>query len=177
VKKKRRFEVAPLTEALKQAAAAEGTTEDRAEKEACGAVLDGSGKPRSLSTKLEHGAKKMNSKRVLVVDDEQCIADTLAAILQKSGYQATAVYDAESAMQECELAIPELIITDVVMPGTGGVELAIQVREMYPECRILLFSGQAATADILARARTQGHQFDLLAKPIHPTDLLAKIAG
>ncbi len=115
-------------------------------------------------------------KRVLVVDDEKCIANTLATILQKSGYHANAAYDAQSAMELCKRNTPELIISDVVMPGTGGVELAIFVRKNYPDCRILLFSGQAATTDILERARRQGHDFDILAKPVHPRELLAKIA-
>ena len=46
---------------------------------------------------------------------------------------------------------------------------------MLPNCKILLISGQAATADLLERARAQGHEFEILAKPVHPTDLLAKL--
>jgi CheY-like chemotaxis protein len=61
------------------------------------------------------------------------------------------------------------------MPGMTGVELAIHFRKAQPECRILLFSGQAPTADLLEKARTQGYDFDLLSKPVHPTDLLAKL--
>ncbi len=176
MKKKRRFEVAPVTEALKQAAAAQVRAEARSGNEAGGALLNGSGQRQSSSAQFQNGARKMNLKRVLVVDDEPCIADTLAAILQNFGYQAIAVYDAQSAMEACKASAPELIISDVVMPGKGGVELAIFVRETYPDCRILLFSGQAATVDILERARLQGYSFDLLAKPVHPKDLLARIA-
>jgi hypothetical protein len=46
---------------------------------------------------------------------------------------------------------------------------------MLPSCKILLFSGQAATADLLDRARVQGHEFEILAKPVHPQDLLARL--
>jgi hypothetical protein len=46
-----------------------------------------------------------------------------------------------------------------------------------PSCKILLFSGQAATADLLEKARMEGHEFEILAKPVHPTDLLAKLRG
>jgi hypothetical protein len=46
---------------------------------------------------------------------------------------------------------------------------------MLPKCKILLFSGQAATADLLDRARSQGHEFEILAKPVHPQDLLARL--
>ena len=62
-----------------------------------------------------------------------------------------------------------------MMPGMTGIELAIQFRQAQPACKALLFSGQAATADLLEKAREQGHDFDLLSKPIHPADLLAKL--
>lgn len=116
-----------------------------------------------------------NPKRVLVVDDEQVIADTLVAIFTNAGYQAAAAYDAQSALAKCQSFLPHLLITDVVMPGMNGIEMAIQVRERFPTCKVLLFSGQAATADLLDKARRSGHDFELLAKPVHPAELLAKI--
>jgi len=116
------------------------------------------------------------AKRVFVVDDEECIADTLVIILRQSGYEATAFYDAESALEGIEAVLPELVISDVVMPGMNGVEMAVQIKERHPECKILLFSGNAAMADMLAFARRQGHDFELLTKPVHPADLLAKLA-
>ena len=68
-----------------------------------------------------------------------------------------------------------MLISDVIMTGMTGIEAAIKTREKMPRCKILLFSGQAATADLLERARAQGHEFEILAKPVHPTDLLAKL--
>lgn len=117
------------------------------------------------------------SRRVFVVDDERCIADTLVAILRSSGYEALAFYDAQSALAECERCVPELVISDVVMPGMTGVEMAVFITERHPACKILLFSGQAATVDILEGARRQGYNFELLLKPVHPTELLAKVEG
>lgn len=114
-------------------------------------------------------------KRALVVDDERCIADTLVTILRNSGYDAAACYDAESALQQCESVVPDLLITDVVMPGRSGIELAALIRERDPRCKILLFSGQAHTVDMLGAARRRGHDFELLAKPIHPAELLSKL--
>ena len=111
---------------------------------------------------------------VLVVDDERTIADTLVLILNNAGYAASAAYDGEMGLEMALLIPPELLITDVVMPGMNGVELAIAVAEVVPDCRILLFSGQAATNDLLKEAREAGHEFPVLAKPIHPTDLLAQ---
>jgi DNA-binding NtrC family response regulator len=69
-----------------------------------------------------------------------------------------------------------MLITDVALPGMNGIDLAIHIRRIFPECRIILFSGQASTADLLAAANRDGHQFLLLSKPLHPTDLLARIS-
>jgi DNA-binding response OmpR family regulator len=113
---------------------------------------------------------------VMVVDDESSIADTLAEILSRSGYAAVAAYDADSALETALLNPPEMLITDVVLPGTNGIDLAIHMRRIFPDCKIILFSGQASTADLLAAANREGHQFVLLSKPVHPTDLLARIS-
>ena len=113
--------------------------------------------------------------KVFVVDDEQVIALTLATILNNSGFIATAFFGPMEALSAAQTNAPDLLISDVVMPGLSGVELAIQLRSFCPDCKILLFSGQAATADLLKAARDQGHDFTLLSKPVHPTDLLGAI--
>jgi len=119
-----------------------------------------------------------NSKpRVLIADDEQVIANTLAIILNQSGFEARAVYSGESAIEALETFQPNMLISDVIMAGMTGIEASIKVRSRLPQCKILLFSGQAATADLLEKAREQGHEFEILAKPVHPTDLLAKLRG
>jgi len=113
--------------------------------------------------------------KVLVVDDEQVIADTLAKILDLNGYDASAVYSGTSAVETARAMQPDLIISDVIMPDMNGIDVAIKIQEFLPVCKILLFSGQAATADLLKDARARGHNFEVLAKPIHPSDLLAKL--
>jgi DNA-binding NtrC family response regulator len=112
---------------------------------------------------------------IFVVDDEPVIASTLAAILNASGFQATAFTNAETAIEAAKSIKPSLLITDVVMPGMNGIDLAIQFKSEHPGCKVLLFSGQAATGDLLISARQAGHDFELLLKPIHPKDLLAAI--
>jgi CheY-like chemotaxis protein len=57
----------------------------------------------------------------------------------------------------------------------NGIEAAIITRTKLPKCKILLLSGQVATMDLLETARAQGHEFEILAKPVHPADLLEKI--
>lgn len=113
--------------------------------------------------------------RVLVVDDERVIADTLATILNQNGFDASAVYTGTAAVDSARSSHPDLVISDVIMQDMNGIEAAIRIRQMLPACKILLFSGQAATADLLEKARAQGHQFEILAKPVHPQDLLAKL--
>ena len=115
--------------------------------------------------------------KVLVVDDERVIADTLAIILNQSGFDASAVYTGTDAVETARADEPDLIISDVIMPDMNGIEAAIRIRQILPDCKILLFSGQAATADLLEKARLEGHEFEILAKPVHPQDLLAKLRG
>jgi CheY-like chemotaxis protein len=116
-----------------------------------------------------------NKPKVLVADDERVIADTLAIILNQSGFEATAVYSGEKAVEAAQAMKPDMLISDVIMTDLNGIDAAIKIRSLLPSCKILLFSGQAATADLLDRARNQGHEFEILAKPVHPQDLLAKL--
>jgi CheY-like chemotaxis protein len=113
---------------------------------------------------------------VLVVDDEAVIADTLVAILAQNHISAMAAYNGKAALEIARIVPPDLLLTDVVMPGMSGIDLAIAIRQSIPDCKVMLFSGQAATVDLLARARVAGHEFTTLEKPIHPTDLLARIS-
>lgn len=115
--------------------------------------------------------------KVLVADDEQVIANTLAIILNQAGFDARAVFSGEKAVELLDSFQPDMLISDVIMTGMTGIEAAIITRNRLPKCKILLFSGQAATADLLEKARAQGHEFEILAKPVHPTDLLAKLRG
>src|SRR3984957_10283303 len=115
--------------------------------------------------------------KVLVVDDESVIADTLAMILNQSGFDARAVYSGEKALELARTFAPNMLISDVIMADLNGIDAAIQVRALLPGIKILLFSGQAATADLLEKARTEGTEFVILAKPVHPQDLLAKLRG
>ena len=114
--------------------------------------------------------------RVFVVDDEVVIADTLTAILRMSGFSAEAFNDPDEALRAAQIECPDLLISDVVMPEASGVELAIRIRALCPRSKVLLFSGQAQTANLLRTAREHGHEFSLLAKPVHPRDLLSQIA-
>jgi CheY-like chemotaxis protein len=115
--------------------------------------------------------------KVLVADDERVIADTLAMILNQSGFQARAVYSGEQALELAPEFKPDMLITDVLMADLNGIQAAIRIRALFPDIKILLFSGQASTADLLEKAHAQGYDFEILAKPVHPQDILSKLRG
>jgi CheY-like chemotaxis protein len=117
--------------------------------------------------------KKLPS--VFIVDDEQIIAETLTMILRKSGFTATFFTDPLDALVAARKEAPDLILSDVMMPQLSGVDLAIAIEQECPECKIMLFSGHAGTLDLLSKAREKGYDFNLLAKPVHPADLLRRI--
>ena len=104
--------------------------------------------------------------RVFVVADEHVIASTLAAILKRHGYSTTSFTSALEALAAARSRAPDLLISDVVMPGISGVDLAIQIKAQCPECKILLFSEEATAQDLLKDARGQGQTFQLLQKPV-----------
>jgi DNA-binding NtrC family response regulator len=113
--------------------------------------------------------------RIFVVDDEPVIASSLAAILQMNGFSARFFTCPLEALAAARSESPDLIISDVAMPDISGLDLAIQMRAQYPNCKILLFSGQAGTSDLLESARARGYDFRLLQKPVHPTEFLFEI--
>lgn len=118
---------------------------------------------------------KQQGSKILVVDDEPVITDTLSMILQQNGYDCMKAYDGESALEMALKTPPNLLLTEVVLPGMNGIQLTITVRARIPKCKTLLLSGQAGTLQLLHDASVQGHDFEILTKPIHPSDLLKHI--
>jgi CheY-like chemotaxis protein len=113
-----------------------------------------------------------NKPRILVVDDEPAIASTLELILNAAGFSAASFTNPLEALRSAETQCPDFLLTDVMMPQLNGIDLGVQFKAIYPRCRILLLSGQIATGGLMEDARKKGHNFELLAKPIHPKDLL-----
>jgi CheY-like chemotaxis protein len=116
-----------------------------------------------------------NVNKVLVVDDQRVLADTLAIILSKAGFKATAAYSGNEAVEAAKNLQPDCIISDVNMPDMNGVDAMILVRRFLPRCKVLLFSGNFAAAALLENARDRGHHFEFQAKPIYPANLIAML--
>jgi DNA-binding NtrC family response regulator len=110
--------------------------------------------------------------RILIADDEKVIADSLAKILTNNGYEATAVYSGEDAVETAMRMKPDIVLTDVVMGLMSGAVAGMMIRRSLPECRVILISGQATIKPLLEIAESKGHVFELLAKPIEPERLL-----
>jgi CheY-like chemotaxis protein len=114
-------------------------------------------------------------RKVLIADDERVIADTLAVILRQAEFETAAACDGREAVETARRWKPDLLLSDVVMPKLNGIEAAIEIRKFLPGCKVLLFSGQAVNAGMLTDASLEGHNFEMLQKPIHPTDLIARL--
>jgi DNA-binding NtrC family response regulator len=114
--------------------------------------------------------------RILVVDDETAIADTLAMILAIQRYDVRVAYSAEQAIEILSQWRPDIAILDVVLPAMNGIDLAIVTKANHPACDILLFSGHSNTGLLLEEAARKGHRFEVLAKPVHPDLVLERIA-
>ncbi len=115
-------------------------------------------------------------KKILVVDDERAIADTLAMILEDRGYETATAYSGEEAVQVACSFRPDCLVSDVVMRTMNGVDAAIEILRALPCCKVLLVSGNAGYGDFLEKARAKGFDFELLLKPVPPAELLLKIA-
>jgi CheY-like chemotaxis protein len=128
-----------------------------------------------MGTRKRKYVPSNSGPHVFVVDDEHVIASTLAAILKMHGFTATYFTSPLEALNAARKKTPDLLISDVNMPGLSGIDLAIQMKAQYPACKILLFSGQIATLELLEEVRAQGHDFAFLSKPLPPPQLLFEI--
>ena len=120
-------------------------------------------------------ARSSSIARVMVVDDEPIIASTIAAILKLSGFETRFFVDPLDALDAIKTFKPDVLLSDVMMPGLSGIELAIRLKEACPTCKVLLFSGGYRALDLVQRALSYGHDFQLLSKPCHPKTLVDRV--
>src|SRR5512135_2946227 len=115
------------------------------------------------------------AKIILIADDEPTVANTVRMILERAGYLTMIAHDGNTAARLIREVGPDAVLLDVILPGMDGVEVAIQACRTAPNCKVVLFSGRPDAADLLARARARGYNFEILAKPARPQELLEKI--
>src|ERR1035441_3120303 len=117
----------------------------------------------------------MNQRRlfsIFVVDDEPVIVKTVVALLRINGFSASPFTNPLDALKRAQSKVPDLLISDVMMPLLSGIELAIRMKDLCPGCKILLFSGYGNGDLMLKSAQAKGYKFNLLEKPVSPKKLL-----
>lgn len=113
-----------------------------------------------------------------MVDDEPFVAETTVMVLNVKGYDAVCVYSGEDAISRAVTFRPDIAILDVMMDGgMNGIEASLALLQLAPDCRIVLVSGRQETAQLLQKAIGDGHDIDVLAKPVHPQFLLDTLAN
>lgn len=120
--------------------------------------------------------QEQTSLRVLIVDDERAIADTLAVIIAGRGHVVRTAYDGTQAAAMAEELKPHACISDVMMPGMDGIELTMWLAEHQPQCRVLLISGKSLDADFTERLALYRHSATILHKPILPAKIFSFLA-
>jgi DNA-binding response OmpR family regulator len=117
------------------------------------------------------------SRKILIVDDEVKVAETLDLIFSTRGYEVRVAFSAEQAIEVLAEWRPELAIVDVMLPRMNGIDFGIALKANYPDCVLLLLSGHPGTSALLEGASAQGHNFDILAKPLHPAFILDTVSS
>jgi DNA-binding response OmpR family regulator len=116
--------------------------------------------------------RKLN---ILVVDDDQAVADSLVQVLNMVGFNAIPLYSGSDAVEQATQKPYDVLISDVVMAGMTGIDAAIEICKVLPNCKVLLISGNIETSDLLMAAHDLGHDFDILAKPFHPSEIIDRL--
>jgi CheY-like chemotaxis protein len=112
-------------------------------------------------------------RRVLVVDDDRLVADTLALIFEKNGYHARATYSADEALRVAREFVPNLLLCDVTMPGRDGLALTLDITLEFPSCRIIVLTGfYSNLVSVREQANKMLRPMGILTKPCQPSELL-----
>ena len=114
--------------------------------------------------------KKLN---ILLVDDEADFVQTLAERLELRGLDVRVACDGESAIDQIEKDLPDVVVLDVMMPGLGGLEVLKQIKTQYTGIPVILLTGRGSTADGIEGMRLGAS--DYLMKPIDIDELIKKI--
>lgn len=111
--------------------------------------------------------------KILIIEDERLLADSLKTLLQGKGFDVEAVYDGESGAEYAELGIYDLLILDVMMPGLDGYQVARQVRAHRCSTPILMLTAKSSLEDRIEGLNAGADYY--LTKPFDTRELLACI--
>jgi CheY-like chemotaxis protein len=124
----------------------------------------------NVATQTEHGAET-----VLLAEDEDAVRALAQAVLERQGYTVLQAESGTQAISACKQHSGpiHLLLTDVVMPGMSGCELADRLRDLYPSAKVLYMSGH--TDDTISRHGIVGTDVAFLQKPFAPSALTRKV--
>lgn len=112
-------------------------------------------------------------QRVLVVDDDKLVADTLTLVFRANGFDSEARYSAAEGMALARTFDPDMLLCDVTMPERTGLELAEEMDRELPRCKILMLTAYSTNlAKVGEQALKLSRPMNVLSKPCRPEDLL-----
>ncbi len=112
-------------------------------------------------------------EKILVVDDVDTIARVYARFLEREGYEVRIAFNGEQALEEWEKFHPDVVISDIRMPGMSRFELANTIRKKAPKQKIILMTGYADEAEVLQQQKSHG--FPFFTKPADLQIVVSKI--
>ena len=114
--------------------------------------------------------------KILLIDDDRVVRETLTRILEAGGYEVVSAADGRSGMLVFRDQRPDLVVTDIVMPGQEGIETIRLMRAERPGARLIAMSGDVPdeTFNILTIAQQLGADA-AIRKPVNPRELLALV--
>lgn len=130
-----------------------------------------------LSTAPEAGERSLRGKRILVVDDDGAVRESVADVLRAQGCVVDSAADGHEALAWLKTCECDVVLSDVVMPSMDGYELFRQVRQHYPGTHIVLMTAFYYDRDhVLKRSRLEGLEAVLFKKPVDPERLCQTLA-
>lgn len=111
--------------------------------------------------------------KILIIEDEKLLAQSLKTLLESRGFQVEAVYDGETGAQYAEMDVYDLLILDVMMPGMNGLQVAKEVRAKRCGVPILMLTAKSEVEDRIAGLNAGADYY--LTKPFDTRELLACI--
>lgn len=110
---------------------------------------------------------------ILVVDDDPLVAQTLTLIFQRHGFDASTAYDADQAMLAVRKTPPDLVLSDIDLPGRDGISLMVDLTRELPHCPILVLTGfYSGLNRVLDYTQSLQQQVSVVTKPCQPSELL-----
>jgi two-component system, cell cycle response regulator CpdR len=112
-------------------------------------------------------------RKILLAEDDDSLRRFLAKALERAGYEVISCPDGEAALEALDEGPFDLLLTDIVMPGVDGIEVARQAAARAPEQRIMFITGFAAVALSAGDRAPAGAK--VLAKPVHLREIVAEV--